>query len=121
MRSILCVEDHQDSQDLLSFLLRRVTPGTEVRSVSSGSEAMEWINAKEFDLYFLDICLPDIDGIKLCRAIRQGGSEKPIVFLTALITGIDQHDAFDAGATMFLKKPLDIDLIPQIVRDCLQN
>jgi len=121
MRSILCVEDHDDSRELLSFLIRRVTTDTEVRSVSTGLEAMELINEKEFDLYILDIWLPDIDGIKLCRAIRGGGSQKPILFLTAAVTAVDQHDAFDAGATMFLKKPFDIARIPKIVQNYLQN
>ncbi|MBC7901185.1 MAG: response regulator [Saprospiraceae bacterium] len=114
---ILCVEDDKDSCEMLTVLLSLANDDYAVTAVHDAAKAMELISAGPFDLYVLDMWLPDIDGLQLTRWIRETGSSKPIVFFTAVAKDADRENALNAGATAFLVKPNDLDqLTPTVER-----
>ena len=78
-----------------------------VEQAATGAQAIGMAAANPIDLMILDVRLPDIDGLAVCRAVRNGGSRVPILMLTAL-DGVDQRIAgLDAGADDYLIKPFD--------------
>jgi CheY-like chemotaxis protein len=79
----LCVEDHDDSCEMIALLLEGVDPRFEVETAPSGEAALEMIARSPFDAYVLDLAMPDIDGAELCRRIRARDPLVPIVFYSA--------------------------------------
>ncbi len=119
---ILCVEDDVDSCEMIQMLLTLSDDAYSVTGVHHASEAMEHIAAEPFDLYILDMWLPEIDGLELCRWIRKIDSRTPVVFFTAVAKAADREAAINAGATAFLIKPNDLDdLVPTIERILTEN
>jgi DNA-binding response OmpR family regulator len=100
---ILVVEDHSEMSDLirdsllaLSFL---------VDTVTSGPEALNKLRMYEYDLIILDLNLPGLCGIDVCRTYRQHGGNTPVLMLTGNRTLGDKETGFDAGADDYLTKP----------------
>lgn len=119
---ILCVEDDVDSCEMIQMLLTLSDEAYNVTGVHHASEAMERIAAEPFDLYILDMWLPEIDGLELCRWIRKIDSLTPVIFFTAVGKDADRDAAMNAGANDFLIKPNDLDqLVPTIERLLTQN
>ncbi|MBC7901168.1 MAG: response regulator [Saprospiraceae bacterium] len=116
-KRILCVEDDEDSCEMLNVLLSLADDSYSVTGVHDAERAMELIAIESFDLYVVDIWLPKIDGLELSRWIRRTGSVKPIVFFTAIAKDSDRANAMNAGADAFLIKPNDLDrLVPTVER-----
>lgn len=119
---ILCVEDDVDSCEMIQMLLTLSDDSYNVTGVHHASEAMERISAEPFDLYVLDMWLPEIDGLELCRWIRKIDSKTPVIFFTAIGKDSDREAALQAGANEFLIKPNDLDqLVPTIERILTKN
>jgi DNA-binding response OmpR family regulator len=100
---VLLIEDVQDTIELITFMLWR--EGFVVRSVQTLDAARQARAETKFDLYLLDLGLPDGNGIELCREIRRDDSEVPIIFHTGRSDDESRREAMDAGATAFLVKP----------------
>ncbi len=79
----------------------------EVDVVHDGRTASITAFQNDYDLYIVDIIIPFINGIELCRLVRQKYPEKPILILTALGTTDDKLQGFDAGANDYLVKPFE--------------
>ncbi len=119
---ILCVEDDVDSCEMIQMLLTLSDDAYNVTGVHHASEAMQRSAAEPFDLYVLDMWLPEIDGLELCRWIRKIDSQTPVIFFTAVAKAADREAAMNAGANEFLIKPNDLDhLVPTIERILTQN
>lgn len=119
---ILCVEDDVDSCEMIQTLLTLSDDAYNVTGVHHSSEAMQRIAAEPFDLYVLDMWLPEIDGLELCRWIRKIDSKTPVIFFTAVAKAADREAAMNAGANDFLIKPNDLDqLVPTIERILTKN
>lgn len=105
-KRILVVDDDEMVRLALEELL--VPEGYEIHAVSSGKEAIEKVAEGGYDLLMLDIIMPGMDGIELCRKIREREdySEVPIVFLTAKSRDDDRAVGMEAGANLFLSKPI---------------
>jgi len=71
----------------------------------TGLEALDWAEAVNFDLIILDILLPEMDGLSVCRELRQRGSRLPILILTARDMVDDRVAGLDSGADDYLVKP----------------
>lgn len=101
---VLVVEDDEDIADVLRRSLRQ--EGHEVRSATDGEDALR--QATEFvpDLVVLDLGLPDIDGVDVCRRLRADG-DVPILILTARSDTDDRVEGLDAGADDYLVKPFE--------------
>ena len=107
---ILCVEDNRDSREMISALLRQSERNYEVTAVETAAEALALNGRLKFDLYILDIWLPGMDGVELCRRLRERGVSQPIMFFSAMgVQAKDRDYVLAAGADEFLVKSIDID------------
>jgi DNA-binding response OmpR family regulator len=73
-----------------------------------GEAAWQQVTQVNYDLIILDIMLPKLDGVSLCKRMRSNGYFQPILLLTALDTSRDKVKGFDAGADDYLVKPVDL-------------
>lgn len=103
MTSVLVVDDDQDLAEMLGIVLNGA--GIEVDLVSRGDEAVEVFRNSQPDLVLLDIMLPGIDGIEVCREIRRESTRVPIVMLTAKGDTHDVVKGLEAGADDYMVKP----------------
>lgn len=109
-KRILVVEDDVEIAGLLHELIAH--RDYEVYEAHDGQEGLEKTKDLGPDLIILDLIMPKMDGITLCREIRKdpGISRIPIIVLTAKEMGNDQREALSAGANDFMIKPLDSEL-----------
>jgi DNA-binding response OmpR family regulator len=100
---VLYVDDDEDSRDMLSTLLRfwRI----ETKAVETGAQALSAIQAEHFDLYLLDVRLPDLDGFELCRRMRDYDSHTPILFFSGAAHEADKKRGINTGANAYVIKP----------------
>lgn len=99
---LLVVEDERPLRNLVTNAL--ISAGYEVFGVPDGLQAMEFFAQNSVDMVILDIIMPHVDGIQVCRWIRQR-SDVPIVMLTALDRTEDVVAGFEAGADDYITKP----------------
>ena len=102
MNRILIVEDEASFSEALSFLLGK--EGFIVETAMTGREALAKFERYDFDLILLDLMIPEISGIEVCRTIR-GRSQVPIIMLTAKDTEIDKVVGLELGADDYVTKP----------------
>src|SRR3954451_12047757 len=102
MHHILVVDDDRTNAKLLRFLLN--DEGYEVTALNSPTEAMLAIEEDIFDLAILDVMMPDLDGLEMCRRIR-ASSTMPIIFVSALHEVGDKVAGLSAGADDYISKP----------------
>lgn len=106
---VLVVEDNRDSRDMVRMLLVSSQSQLDITAVETAAEALVLDAKHPFDLYVLDIWLPGMDGLGLCRRLRERGRTEPIVFFSAMVQPTDRQYVMAAGANEFLVKPNDID------------
>jgi DNA-binding response OmpR family regulator len=102
---ILLVDDEQSIQTLLSYPLRR--DGYEVVQATDGRQALDRFEEEPFDLVVLDLMLPKIDGLEVCRRLRTHSSV-PIIMLTAKSEEIDKVVGLEIGADDYITKPFSL-------------
>jgi two-component system, OmpR family, response regulator len=102
---ILLVDDEQSIQTLLSFPLRK--DGYEVVQATDGREALARFGEGAFDLVVLDVMLPRLDGLEVCRRLR-ATSSVPIIMLTAKAEEIDKVLGLELGADDYITKPFSM-------------
>jgi len=95
--------------------------GYEVDTVSSGGEALEAVAMNSPDALVLDLQLPDIDGLAVCRRIRDAGDDTPILMLTARHGIDDRVQGLDAGADDYLVKPFALEELLARLRALLRR
>ena len=103
---ILLVDDEQPIQTLLSFPLQR--DGYEVIAATTGDEALDRFREGDFDLVVLDVMLPRMDGLEVCRRLRAKGETVPIIMLTAKSEEIDKVLGLELGADDYITKPFSM-------------
>jgi two-component system OmpR family response regulator len=104
---VLVVDDEESITDVISVLLRHLD--FEVETAATGREALDRANRERPDLIVLDVMLPDIDGFEVCRRLRSGGVEAPVIFLTALDKVTDKVTGLELGGDDYLTKPFSLD------------
>jgi DNA-binding response OmpR family regulator len=102
---ILLVDDEQPIQTLLSFPLQR--DGYDVVQASDGREALSRFDEQTFDLVVLDVMMPRMDGLEVCRRLR-ARSSVPIIMLTAKSEEIDKVLGLELGADDYITKPFSM-------------
>jgi DNA-binding response OmpR family regulator len=102
---ILLVDDEKPLQKLLSFPLEK--DGYDVTPASDGQEALDRFAEADFDLVVLDVMLPKVDGIEVCRRLR-AHSSVPIIMLTAKGDEIDKVLGLEMGADDYITKPFSL-------------
>ena len=98
----MLVEDDEDIRELVQLYL--INAGYRVTALETGEQAMELVTKEKFDLFVLDIMLPDTSGMELCRRIR-AGSEAIILFLTCKRESDDIVAGLEIGADDYVVKP----------------
>ena len=102
---ILLVDDEQSIQTLLSYPLRK--DGYHVTSALDGSEALRRFEEGRFDLVILDLMLPQLNGVEVCRQLRSR-SQVPIIMLTAKGSETDKVAGLEVGADDYITKPFSM-------------
>jgi len=102
---ILLVDDEQSIQTLLSYPLRK--DGYHVTSAQDGREALQRFEEARFDLVILDLMLPKLDGVEVCRQLRSR-SQVPIIMLTAKGSETDKVAGLEVGADDYITKPFSM-------------
>ena len=105
MERVLIVDDDPDIQRLVSYNLTQA--GFEVAAAETGRKALEAVQKHPPDLIILDLMLPDVDGMEVCRTLRrrEGSRRIPIIMLTARSEEIDRVIGFELGADDYVMKP----------------
>lgn len=102
MRSVLLIEDEQPIADMLRGFFER--DGYRFLHVETGEEGLRRVATRQVDLVLLDLNLPGVDGVEVCRRIR-AVSVVPVIMLTARDTEIDRVVGFELGADDYVIKP----------------
>lgn len=116
---ILVVEDDNLVAQVLTAVLRNQNYVVEV--ACDGEVAWDLIDAFDYDLILLDVMLPKIDGINLCRQIRSKGLAMPILLLTGCDSSHEKATGLDAGADDYLVKPFDEEELVARIRALLRR
>jgi two-component system, OmpR family, KDP operon response regulator KdpE len=115
---ILIVDDDQQIRRVLRTTL--ISQGYEVWEARRGDAALDLVRSEKFDLILLDINLPDMTGLEVCRAIRSG-FDVPIIVLTVCSDEGDKVAALDAGADDYVTKPFNASELSARIRARLKR
>ncbi|MGQ9493138.1 MAG: response regulator transcription factor [Anaerolineae bacterium] len=120
-KHILVVDDHVEVANLCKRAL--LAEGYQVTVARNGIEALQLIEKEKPDLAIIDILMPGIDGIELCKSLRAmpGLADLPILFLTGKHDIADKAVAFSVGADDYLTKPFDVRELLMRVRALLRR
>jgi len=103
---ILLAEDQADIRDLIALNLRHA--GYDVTPVADGRAALDSQTERSSDLLILDLMMPGLDGLEVCKALRAKGRATPILMLTAKSTELDRVLGLELGADDYLTKPFSM-------------
>lgn len=119
LKHILVVEDEEHLRLGIKYNLE--AEGYDVSAVPDGPAAIERVEQAplDIDLIILDIMLPGMNGYDVCRQLREGGNEVPVLILSARTLPEDRARGFDVGADQYLQKPFDLDELLSRVRNLL--
>ena len=115
--SILVVDDDELSRKLMRVLLTR--QGHRVEVASNGLEALDAIKSQKFDIVFMDLQMPVMDGMEASRQVREGENEGVHTFIVALTADYFPEDGqklFEAGMDNYLSKPFQVEHIQKLLR-----
>jgi len=121
MDSVLLVEDEEDIREMVSYNLSR--EGYQVAAVETGEEALAVADLRSFDLVVLDRMLPGMDGLSVCRELRENPRTRtvPIIILTALGGESDVVSGLGQGADDYVTKPFSPKVLLARVRAALRG
>jgi len=114
-KTVLIVDDSEFTLEITSFALENA--GYKTLTTKNGLEALEILFKEHVDLLIVDIVMPDMDGYSLIREIRSDSNfiEKPVIIMTTQNAAKDMTKGFEAGANVYLIKPVNVDeIIAQI-------
>jgi two-component system response regulator MprA len=119
MMQVLVVDDEPAVRNALRRAF--VLAGYEVAEADGGEPAVAMLMQASPDLVVLDVLMPDIDGLEVCRRMRAAGDRTPVLMLTARETVADRVAGLDAGADDYVVKPFDLDELLAHVRALLRR
>lgn len=113
-----------DSTTLRRLMELTLTPmGMELDFADNGEVAVQLTKTKRYDIIFLDIMLPGIDGYRVCKSIKGDKRTKdtPVVMLTSMNSAFDKVKGIMAGSNVYLTKPLDRNQLMQAIDKCVPH
>lgn len=119
MSKILIIEDDRDIADLIA--IHMVDNGHEATKVLDGRDGLIMAMEKEYDLIILDLKLPGMDGLEICKKLRQEKIETPIIMLTSKSEEIDKILGLEFGADDYMTKPFSIRELVARVKSVLRR
>ena len=108
-KTILCVESDLASYELVRYMAE--LEGMDCDQADSGVKALDMLSRREYAAVVLAVFVPEMDGFKLCRLIREFYAEMPVVFYSGAVRDSERRKGLDAGADAYLIKPNDFDLL----------
>ena len=105
-RRVLVIEDNADLGKLISLHLEDI--GCDVRLIADGTSGFQEARSRQYDLIVLDVMLPGMDGVEICRKLRGEEVYTPIVMLTARSSEVDRVLGLEMGADDYVTKPFSI-------------
>ena len=119
MKRILIVDDEAF---LLQGLCRALqTSDMEVRMVETGSAALAEVASSDYQLCFLDLFLPDLNGTKVLEKIKEISPQTKVVIMTAGVVNNEMKDSIENSAYMFITKPFELLQVKMIVKRVLEE
>ncbi|MER6125417.1 response regulator transcription factor [Streptomyces sp. NPDC001795] len=118
-QTVLLAEDDRAIRHALERAL--TLEGYEVTAVADGVEALAQAHRTQPDVLVLDVMMPGIDGLQVCRVLRAEGDRTPILMLTALVETADRIAGLDAGADDYVLKPFDVEEVFARLRALLRR
>ncbi|QFQ99623.1 response regulator transcription factor [Streptomyces phaeolivaceus] len=118
-QNVLLAEDDRAIRHALERAL--TLEGYEVTAVADGVEALAQAHRHRPDVLVLDVMMPGIDGLQVCRVLRAEGDRTPILMLTALVETADRIAGLDAGADDYVVKPFDVEEVFARLRALLRR
>lgn len=113
--NVLVVEDHFINQELMKEMLQRLN--CSVHTVENGKQALNTLDDHSYDVIFMDLQMPEMDGFDATREIRKREKEKkiPIIALTANAMQGEKAKCIEAGMNDYLSKPFEIQDIEKLI------
>jgi len=111
--SILLAEDNLINQKVAQSIFKNI--GYEIEIAKHGMEAIEMVDRKKYDVIFMDLLMPEMDGYQAAGKIREAGHNLPIIALSADETEDTKKAAFKAGMNEYLLKPARVESIKQLL------
>lgn len=105
-KRILIIEDHTDLANILSLNLRDLDYS--VTHAADGLKGLNYLENEVFDLVILDLMLPGMDGLEICRRIRNQNNYTPVLMLTSKSSEIDRVLGLEIGADDYVSKPFSV-------------
>jgi len=117
---LLIVDDEPTNIHILSNIL---SSDYEIRAANNGERAIEEALSQSPDLILLDMIMPDIDGLTVCRRLKENEATKdiPIIFVTSMSDPANEEMGLDAGAVDYISKPVSPPIVKARVKIHLQN
>jgi two-component system OmpR family response regulator len=117
--AVLVVDDEPNIRELVQLALQ--FHGCSVTTAATGKDALRQAETDRPDLIVLDVVLPDLDGFEVCRRLRSGGNEVPVIFLTARDTSSDTVTGLALGGDDYVTKPFSVESLVARVRAVLRR
>lgn len=117
--TVLLAEDDRAIRNALERAL--ILEGYRVTAVADGVEALAQAHRSRPDVLVLDVMMPGIDGLQVCRVLRAEGDRTPVLMLTALVETADRIAGLDAGADDYVVKPFDVEEVFARLRALLRR
>lgn len=118
MTTVLVVDDEATIRETLQYNLEK--EGYDVVTAADGTDALDTARSEHFDLIILDLMLPELDGLSVCRAIRKE-QDVPIIMLTARTGEMDKIVGLESGADDYVVKPFSLGELLARVRAVLRR
>jgi CheY-like chemotaxis protein len=116
---ILHVDDDPDIRLMMSACLQEF--GYVVATAATNAEALELAKRIKFDLFILDVRLPDGNGIELCQKVNQLQPDSPVVYYSAYASNEEQKAALSVAGDAYLKKPVSVRVLEQTIAGLLES
>ena len=116
-KKILIVEDHNDSREIMNLFITKM--GHETIAAKNSDEAIAFAEAEGPDLIFMDMQLPDVDGVKTTAILKQNPKTAhiPVVALTAWMSALWEEKALKVGIATYLLKPTSPQTLKKIIEE----
>ena len=112
-KKILVIDDEENIRKYLKLSLKDTEEYRECEVIlaSSGEEGLQFVKQHKPDLVLLDIVMPDMDGLETLKKIKEIDKEIPVCMVTAVWSGEEGKQCFDAGAYDYITKPIDFEYL----------
>lgn len=117
---LLVCDDEPGTTEMLKMYFQMMR--FDVTAVLTGTDALTALADKKFDAMLLDMMLPDIDGLEVCKRLRAKPDTAllPVIVLSARTSREDIRNGYEVGATLYLKKPVDLEKLQAEVRKVIE-